>query len=202
MLINDQLPINSDRLNEQDQTLRLAGMNWADFEQLISEEYLGYRVSFFNGVISLVSPSRSHEQISSIISCLINAYCREFSLSYYAMGSTTLKHEPLVGKEPDVSYSFETDKNIPDLAIEVVLSSGSIEDLAKYKILGVPEVWFWQDQKLTFYQLQSNGYKQVSSSIFLPKLTAKGLVLFVNQAISESTLRIETEFSNSLKTNC
>ncbi len=31
MLINAKLPISSDRLNQQDQTLRLAGIDWADY---------------------------------------------------------------------------------------------------------------------------------------------------------------------------
>ena len=120
MLINAKLPISSDRLNQQDQTLRLAGMDWADYEQLLSEEYPGYRLSFFKGIITLVSPSKNHERIAEVISCLIMAYCRKFNLLYYPMRSTTLKQKPLVGKEPDVSYAFGTDKDIPDLAIEVV----------------------------------------------------------------------------------
>ena len=56
MLINTKLPINSDRLIQQDHSLSLAGMTWEDFEKFNSEEYPGYRVSYFNGVITLVSP--------------------------------------------------------------------------------------------------------------------------------------------------
>ena len=56
MLINTKLPLNIDHLEKQDQTLSLAGMTWTDYEKFNSEEYLGYRVSYFNGVITLVSP--------------------------------------------------------------------------------------------------------------------------------------------------
>lgn len=198
MFINAKLPIDSDRLNQQDQTLRLAGMNWADYEQLTSSEYPGYRVSFLKGVITLVSPSKNHERIAEVISCLIMAYCREFQLLYYPMRSTTLKQKPLVGKEPNVSYAFGIDKDIPDLAVEVVFSSGGIEDLEKYKILGVPEVWFWQNNELTFYRLQDAGYQEVAVSICLPNLAAKDFVSFVNRGITESPLTIESDFISAI----
>ncbi|MEG4506483.1 Uma2 family endonuclease [Microcoleus sp. F6_B4] len=38
-----------------------------------------------------------------------------------------------------------TKKAIPDLAIEVVFTSGGIDKLQLYKRLGIPEVWFWED---------------------------------------------------------
>ena len=90
------------------------------------------------------------------------------------MGLTTIKNLPLAGKEPDRSFAFEIDKSIPDLAIEVTYTSGSIADLEKYQSLGVKEVWFWrmetlpfrelvphsrwQDNKIAFYQLVDSEY--------------------------------------------
>ncbi len=44
MLINAQLPIDINRLQEQDQTFSLAGMSWDDYEQFKTAEYPGYRV--------------------------------------------------------------------------------------------------------------------------------------------------------------
>ena len=54
MLINIPLPISSDRLNKQDQTSSLAGMTWSDFEKFIPEEYSGYRINYFKGVITIL----------------------------------------------------------------------------------------------------------------------------------------------------
>ena len=198
MLTDVKLPISSDRLNQQDQTLRLAGMDWADYEQLLSEEYPGYRLSFLKGIITLVSPSKNHERIAEVINYLVVAYCRKFNLLYYPMRSTTLKQKPLVGKEPDVSYAFGTDKDIPDLAIEVVFSSGGIEDLEKYQILGVKEVWFWQNNELTFYRSGDSGYQEIAVSVCLPKLVAKDLVNFVNRGMTESPLTIEVDFISAI----
>ena len=194
MLINTKLPLNIDYLQKQDQTFSLSGMTWTDYEKFNSEEDLGYRVSYFNGVITLVSPSKNHERIAQTIAILICAYCRKFNLLYFPMGSTRLENKPLAGKEPDVSFSFNTDKDIPDLVIEVIFSSGSIDDLNKYQAIGVKEVWFWKNKKLTFYELQSEGYTEITNSKLLSNLTSEVLEKFVNQGLTKSPLIIEAEF--------
>ncbi len=181
MLINKKLPLNIEYLEKQDQTLSLSGMTWTDYEKFNSEEDLGYRVSYFNGVITLVSPSKNHERIAQTIAILITAYCRKFNLLYFPMGSTRLENKPLAGKEPDVSFAFNTDKDIHDLVIEVIFSSGSIDDLDKYQAIGVKEVWFWKNNKITFYELQSEGYTEITQSKSLSNLTSEILEKFVNQ---------------------
>jgi Uma2 family endonuclease len=194
MLINTQFPLNIDQLQKQDQTLSLAGMTWTDYEKFKTEEYLGYRVSYFNGVITLVSPSLNHERIAQTITILVCAYCRKFNLPYFPWGSTRLSNKPLAGKEPDVSFAFNTDKDIPDLAIEVIFSSGSIDDLNKYHTIGVKEVWFWKNQKITFYQRQTQGYIEITHSQLLSNLKSDLLENFTNQGLTKSPLIIEAEF--------
>lgn len=196
MLINAKLPFDLNRLSQEDQTLSLAGMSWADYEKFDEPEYPGYRVSYFNGVITLVSPSQNHEVIAEVINYLIVAYCKKINLPYYPMRSTRLINKPLAGKEPDVSFSFSSKKNIPDLAIEVIFSSGSIDDLKKYQSIGVAEVWFWRDSEITFYQLEKKGYVEIAQSVFLPNLAAKDLENFVNRGLNESPLTIEADFLN------
>ena len=196
------LPINSDRASQSDQILSLNNMNWSDYEKLISQEYLGYRISYYDGVITIVSPSLNHETISEVISGLIKAYCREYNLLYFPMGSTTLKNPPKSGKEPDTSYSFETKKTTPDIAVEVIYSSGNIKDsLIKYQYLNVTEVWFWQNDEMYFYQLVNDEYIAIESSLFLSGLTPKFLVRFVNRGLIESPLIIEADFIEELANN-
>lgn len=195
MLINAELPFDLNCLSQKDQTLSLAGMSWADYEKFDDPEYPGYRVSYFNGVITLVSPSQNHEVIAEVINYLIIAYCKKINLPYYPMRSTRLTNQPLAGKEPDVSFSFSSKKSIPDLAIEVIFSSGNI-DLKKYYSIGVAEVWFWQDNQITFYQLVKERYIKIAQSVFLPNLAAKDLENFVNRGFNESPLTIEADFLN------
>ena len=193
------LPIDSDRVLQYDQILIVAGMTWADYEKFDSIEYPGYRVSYFKGVITIVSPSPNHETIAEVINYLVVAYCRKYNLLYFPMRSTTLKNPPLAGKEPDVSFAFGTKKSLPDLAIEVVYSSGGVADLDKYKYLGVREVWFWQNERIRFYKLVDSDYVELQVSDCLSKLSPDFLIRFINRGLTESPLIIEADFIKELK---
>jgi Uma2 family endonuclease len=76
----------------------------------------------------------------------------------------------------DECYGIGEAKNIPDLAIEVTVTSGSIDKLEIYRRLGVSEVWFWESSRLKLYHkreekpskfLESNGYEQINTSELL-----------------------------------
>ena len=188
-----------DRLTQQDQILILSGMTWDDFEQLTSEEYSGYRISYFDGEIIIVSPGRNHERIAESINYLIAAYCRQYNILYYPFRSTTLKNPPLAGKEPDVSFAFGTDKDIPDLAVEVIFSSGGVADLRKYRNLKIPEVWLWQNNVITFFQLENDNYQIIEKSKYLSNLESSNLIKYINRGLTESPLTIEAEFLKQLK---
>ena len=129
---------------------------------------------------------------------MIIAYCEKFNLPYFPLGSTRLKNKPNAGKEPDIAYAFHTDKDTPDLAIEVVFSSGGIDDLKKYQAIGVKEVWFWQDNKITFYQLINQAYQKILVSVNLPNLSSNLLAEFANRSFSESPLSIKKDFIKHL----
>lgn len=193
------LPIDSDRVLQYDQILIVAGITWTDYEKFDSIEYQGYRVSYLNGVITIVSPSSNHETIAEVINYLVVAYCRQYNLLYFPMRSTTLKKPPLAGKEPDVSFAFGTKKSLPDLAIEVVYSSGGILDLEKYKYLGVKEVWFWQNNRIKFYGLIDSDYVELHNSDCLSQLSPDFLISFINRGLTESPLTIEADFIKELK---
>ena len=191
------LPIDSERLTRQDQILTLSGMSWNDYEKL-TQANSHYLLSYLEGVITIVSPSRSHEAIERTISILINAYCRQYNLLYFPLGSTTLKNPETVGKEPDTSYAFATNKVIPDLAVEVVFSSGGTADLIKYQYLRVGEVWFWQNDEIKFYRLVDSQYIEIETSSCLPDLSAEFLIDFINRSLTESPLTIEADFISQL----
>ena len=185
------LPVDKNRARLQDQILRLTGMTWDDYEA-ITQQNSNHRASYFAGTITIVSPSLNHERIAEIINGLVKAYCRKYNLLYFPRGSATLKNDFTVGKEPDHSFNFKIEKDIPDLAIEVVFSScGS--DLEKYKYLQVPEVWIWQNKKIEFYRLGDSEYKAIAVSNCM-SLSSKFLIEFVNRGLEESPLTIEADF--------
>ena len=105
---------------------------WAQYEALVADlgDKSPYRVHFLAGVLEIVSPSRNHESGKTRIGTLLEIYFVETETEYFPMGSTTLKRpEQGAGGEPDESYCIGTDKDFPDLAIEVIVTSGSINRL-------------------------------------------------------------------------
>jgi Uma2 family endonuclease len=76
----------------------------------------------------------------------------------------TQEKSGVVSVQADESYCIGSAKPIPDLSIEVVFTSGGISKLERYKALGVPEVWFWEDGLLKLYHLQDNSYEPIERS--------------------------------------
>ena len=167
-------------LSDSEEYRILSNVSWPQYQTLLRE--LGntsYRVSYLNGVLEVVAPSRRHESSKTRIGDLLLIYFLETNTEYFPMGSTTLKREQQAGGEPDESYCIGSDKAVPDLAIEVIVTSGSINRLALYQRLGVREVWFWQDDAFALYHQHPGGFEQypdrfgyepVMSSRLLPGL--------------------------------
>ncbi len=158
----------------------IADVTWSQYESLLAErgDSLQYRVNYLDGVLEIVAPSRRHETGKTQIGTLLEIYFLETDTEYFPTGSTTFrKQEKQVGAEPDESYCIGIDKEFPDLAIEVVVTSGGINRLERFRRLGVLEVWFWQKHRFAIYHLrdhpadtQTFGYEEISYSELLPDL--------------------------------
>lgn len=186
--------------SQGDRILTLTDATWDDYESL-SASHPHYLISYLDRVITIVAPGRNHERIATIISTLINAYCRKYQIPYYTLGSKDIKKQYRAAKQPDASYCFYTEKVTQDLAIEVNYTSGSLNDLEKYRILGVGEVWIWQENSLKFYELirsdtapLGDRHEELEYSVNLPQLSCDFLQPFVNRGLSENNLVIETDF--------
>ncbi|MEL6441610.1 MAG: Uma2 family endonuclease [Cyanobacteria bacterium J06621_8] len=177
---------------ESDRITTITNTTWAEY---ISLDFPSKRVSFRNGVITIVSPGRNHELIGDYIRLIILAYCRNFNISVFTFNQTTLKEEGKEGKEPDVAYCFEIDKDKPDLAVEINLTSGSIDDLTKYQYLKIAEVWLWEDNKIRFFGYGKSGYLELNISNYLPNLNSERVTEIVNNCFGKSVLEVEKYFS-------
>ncbi|WP_164929474.1 Uma2 family endonuclease [Gloeobacter violaceus] len=158
-----------------------ANVTWSQYEALLAEldDSLAYRVNYLDGVLEIVAPSRRHETGKTRIGTLLEIYFLETDTEYFPTGSTTFRNpEQQVGAEPDESYCIGTDKEFPDLVIEVIVTSGGIARLERFRRLGVREVWFWQHQRFLIYHLredwtpfaQTFGYEAIHHSELLPDL--------------------------------
>ncbi len=67
-------------------------------------------------------------------------------------------------------------KERPDLAIEVVVTSGGIDKLTAYERLQIAEGWFWEKGELSLYALGNTGYVKIDRSQVLPRLDIQLLV--------------------------
>ena len=169
-------------LDDSEERRILTQVAWKQYEALLTSlgDSSPYQVHFLEGVLEIVAPSRRHESGKTHIGTLLEIYFLETDTEYFPMGSTTLRQqEKQAGGEPDESYCIGADKDIPDLAIEVIVTSGSINRLELYRRLGVREVWFWQRDHLTLYFLQEEtptqfvntaGYEPIPQSRLLPEL--------------------------------
>ncbi len=158
------------------------GANWEQYEALLARigDSSGYRVTYLDGILEIMSPSRRHESGKTRIGDLLVIYFLEADINYFPFGSTTLRQEEKSGGiEPDEAYCIGTDKEFPDLAIEVIITSGTINKLEVYKRLNIREVWFWQRDRFSLYYLreetpvqfvQTCGYELIQKSELLPEL--------------------------------
>jgi Uma2 family endonuclease len=177
---------------KSDRITTITNTTWAEY---ISLDLPKLRVSFRNGVITIVSPGRNHEMIGDYIRAIIWAYCRKNNFALFPYNQTTLKEEGKEGKEPDVAYCFEIDKEKPDLAVEINLTSGSIDDLTKYQYLKIAEVWLWENKKIRFFVYRDSGYLELTTSNSLPKLNSDRVTDIVNNCFGKSVLEVEKYFS-------
>ena len=151
----------------------LYDVSWQQLEQLdVTLAGTGARLTYLDDVLEIMSPlSDDHKDAKSTLSLLLEAYFREKRIRFYKRGSATLgKRENKGRREPDESYNLQTKKPIPDLILEVTVTSGGINKLEIYKRLGVPEVWYWEDGLVSVYLLQEGEYQKVTRSALLPNL--------------------------------
>lgn len=81
------------------------------------------------------------------------------------------------------------DPQRPDLAIEVIWTSGGIDKREIYRALGVREVWFWRQGQLTAYALRPSGYEEIAGSEVLPGIDLVELASFLDHAPASKAVR-------------
>ncbi len=161
------------QIRDSEQLFIINNFSWQCYETILQDfgDNLPFKLTYFNGVLQVMSPSRRHEIDKKILGMLLECYFIEKKIDVYPLGSTTFRKENLgKGIEPDQSYSFDSEKEFPDLAIEIIITSGGVDSLIIYQDLGVKEVWFWQNKQFSIYSLQNNDYQKVNQSFLFPDL--------------------------------
>jgi Uma2 family endonuclease len=178
----------------EDAIVVLHGASWADFQRHL--ELRGDRASpryaFLEGELQIMSPSRPHESYKSRIGRLVETYCLVKGIEFSPYGSWTLEDaDAQRGAEPDECYVFGevAEPRRPDLAIEVVWTSGGLDKRDIYRKLGVRELWFWQRGRLTVHALRGERYDEVASSELLPGIDLVELCSFLDLPTASQAMR-------------
>jgi Uma2 family endonuclease len=124
----------------------------------------GVKLAYYNGTIELLMPGQDHEFFKSLIGYLIETFFYEKGINFKPTGSMTQEKATEASAQADESYCIGELKPIADLSIEVVFTSGGESKLARYKALGVSEVWFWQDGLFTLHRLRKDSYERIYRS--------------------------------------
>lgn len=177
-----------------DQRLVTYGVPWAHYEVQLAlrGEAPVPRMAYLEGTLELMSPSKDHERVKSFIGRLVEIYALERDIDLSPYGGWTLKSAPKeAGAEPDECYIVGSDqsKEIPDLAIEVIWTSGGIDKLEIYRRLGVREVWFWNEGRIEIHVLRHDHYERADRSLLFPDLDMDLLCSFLDRPTAMQAVR-------------
>ena len=182
----------------QSQHVILNNLSWEKFETLLQSigGASGVRLAYDNGLLEIMNPSPEHEHYKEVIGDALKDVADELDLDYESYGSTTWrKQAAMAGVEPDNCFYFQNESAVrgrtdidiaagdppPDLALEIDLTSKSIDRFPIYARLGVPEIWCYDSGILKIYHLQSNQYIEADTSLALPQLPVQEIPQLIDE---------------------
>jgi len=196
----------------------LTNVAWEVYGRLASESSRGgTRFTYDRGVLEIMSPSREHERVKHRMGRMIETLTEVLEIPVEGAGSTTLKSQlKQRGVEPDECYYMANEPKVrgrddldlatdppPDLAIEIDITASSIDQLAIYSALGVPEVWFCDGVRIKIYSLETDGtYARRDRSPSLAFLDPADLERFLalrNESDETTWIRSFRDWAQGLK---
>lgn len=188
-------------------------VSWEDYEALLEE--LGEnrripRVNYCQGTLELMSPLPAHERPHRIIAYVVTAILDAQNRDWEDFGSTTFKKPKKAGLEPDTCFYIENAPQVrrhlrmdmavdppPDLAIESDVTSKTT--MEAYQVIGVPEVWIYDNHRLKIHVLQQEGYVETANSLIFPDINVVQIIpKLVQQAFEQGTSQMLRELRLSL----
>ena len=179
---------------ESGRTILLNDISWNEYEMFLEdfEERAGWRLAYDGGKLEIMPPTPEHEEYSYNFHNFVVAYCDYFDINLEGRGSTTFKRDFLEkGVEPDECFYVQSAEKIigkkipakefpvPDIAVEIDVTTKSLDKFPIYAALQVPELWLYDGKNLAFYELQAGNYHQISKSRALPQLSTEKLSEFL-----------------------
>lgn len=181
-------PVNADRILLND-------VSWETYEKLreILGDYSSLRLTYYQGLLELMTPLPEHETYSWTIGRLVTILSEELNLEIRGLKSTTWRSQTQqVGKEADECFYIQNEPLVrnklkldlqvdppPDLVIELDLTHSAINKFLIYAGLKVSEIWCYQEGKLLIYLLTATGFQESETSLAFQSFPVKELVQFM-----------------------
>lgn len=153
------------------QRLLIDDANWLTYEKFLEAiGDRGIRCTYDRGRLELMAPMRIHERERYFLSAVVERTSILTGQPFEPCGSMTIRREDLArGFEPDACFylahavrmlarrepDFTTDPP-PDLAIEVDISSSSLDRQSLYAAIGIPELWRFEAEQVLLLHLAAN----------------------------------------------
>jgi Uma2 family endonuclease len=171
------------------------GVDWGDYQKML--QIVGDRrihVTYDEGTMEVRMPSQEHERSAQLLGFFIPQLADELEVDFEPLGMTTWKRSDVEkGLESDQCYYIRNEAIVrerveldlevdppPDLAVEVDITSSSLNRMGIYAELAVPELWRYDGRNLTMYQLQPDGeYRACETSLSFPGLRPADVERFI-----------------------
>jgi Uma2 family endonuclease len=167
-----------------DRAVVLHDVKWETYQALRLEEDNNHlRMTYDQGVLEVMSPSRKHARLAGLVSWIIGEWAIARRVKIAIGGDVTLSRQDIdrgleadhcywIGQYAAVHNKDEIDLTVdppPDLALEVEVTRSAVPKLPIYESLRVPEVWRWHNGAFTVLVLSSQAkYVQQADSVALP----------------------------------
>jgi Uma2 family endonuclease len=188
-----------------EQRTLLQNVSWDTYERLLTD-HLDASTPHFNfdqGVLEITSASSEHEECKQALTLLVEILADELGMDIRNLGSTTFRRSDLErGFEADACFYVQSAGMIegkahidpavdpvPDLVIEIEITSPALNKLPIYAAFKVVEVWRWDGERLIILRLQDRQptgalYTESQASGVFPNTHAKDLSRLVEQGLS------------------
>ncbi len=184
----------------EEKLVTLHDITWEQFKAIEAqlESNRGVRLTYLAGVMEIMAPIGSeHEYVKTTLGYLLEAYMKELGIRFYGRGGFTIEAPGYASGTPDESYCIGSNKETPDIVIEIIVTSGTLNRRELYKPSCVPEVWFWKSDIIRIFCLKAAGeYEEVERSRFLPELDKALLLRYIRHPDQYDALN---EFVQSIR---
>lgn len=188
----------------------LPNISWQTYQSLLRDfdQEPAIRLTYDQGTLEIRMPLDPHESYKKLLGRLIEAATEELDIEIRSLGSRTCDREDLAkGLEPDQCYYIQNEAIVrgieqinlsfyppPDLALEIDITSSSVNRMSIYAALGIPEIWRFDGAMLTMMELREGRYVEIPFSVVFSMLKPDILMSFIDQRINLGENAIVKQF--------